>query len=220
MAKWSKSRKTTKMTYPADLNETPPNPWDIVVRVTHWGIAAAVLLNGLVTEDGSGPHIWIGWAALAALIVRVFWGFVGPKPARFGAFLPDPKAAVAHLFDMLRGRPREYASHNPAGAMMVYALWGALLVVILTGLQMTDWKTPMSIANDRAAVAAGDWSVLASDDHAADHDDHNDGLAKELHEFAANLMLLLALLHVAGVVVESHLLRRNLVQAMLWKSNR
>ena len=39
--------------------------------------------------------------------------------------------------------------------------------------------------------------------------------AEEIHEMAANLLLLLAVLHVAGVVFESRAMRRNLVAPML-----
>ena len=35
--------------------------WDPIVRITHWSIALAVLANALVTEEGSGPHIWVGY---------------------------------------------------------------------------------------------------------------------------------------------------------------
>jgi len=32
-------------------NEKTDGPnWDPIVRVTHWGIALAILLNGLITE--------------------------------------------------------------------------------------------------------------------------------------------------------------------------
>ena len=59
--------------------------WDPIVRVTHWGIATAVLMNGLVTTDGSQLHVWIGYAALA---LRLLWGLIGTSEARFSAFPP------------------------------------------------------------------------------------------------------------------------------------
>jgi cytochrome b len=40
-------------------------------------------------------------------------------------------------------------------------------------------------------------------------------LIKEVHELAANLMLVLAVVHVAGVAVESMALKRNLVRPMI-----
>ena len=193
----------------------PPNPWDPVVRLSHWLIAAAVIINGLLSEPGGAVHIWIGWIAMAVLVIRLVWGFIGPKEARFTAFLPDPRAAVSHLFSLLRGKPKEYPSHNPAGAIMVYALWACLAAVIATGLILTDAKTPIAIAKERAAVEQGDWSVLAEDGEGEESSEGSGEIVKEIHETAANLMLILALIHVAGVAAESYALKRNLVRPMI-----
>ncbi|WP_062561374.1 cytochrome b/b6 domain-containing protein [Paracoccus aminovorans] len=193
----------------------PPNPWDPLIRISHWGIAAAVFVNGLIVKPGGTIHIWIGWAAMALLAARLVWGLVGPREARFAAFPPAPLSALRHLGQVLRGRACEYPSHNPAGAMMVYALWLGLIVVIATGLVMTGGKTPITIAEERAAVAAGDWSVLVKDDAAGDDRPQDTKLVEEVHEIAANLLLFLAVLHVLGVAAESRALGRNLVRPMI-----
>ncbi|MEW4460090.1 cytochrome b/b6 domain-containing protein [Roseibium algicola] len=197
--------------------QSPPELWDPLVRISHWLIAVAVIANGLLNKPGGTIHIWIGWGVLAQLALRFVWGFLGPAEARFSAFPPDPRAAVSHLIDLVRGSPRHYRSHNPAGAIMVYALWACLVVVTGTGLYMTGAKSPITIAEEKAAVAAGDWSVLVKDDDDEKGEDSKvlGEAAKEVHEIAANLMLVLALIHVAGVAVESRATRRNLVRPML-----
>ncbi len=197
--------------------QSPPELWDPLVRISHWLIAVAVIANGLLNKPGGTIHIWIGWGVLALLALRFVWGFLGPAEARFSAFPPDPRAAVSHLIDLVRGNPRHYRSHNPAGAIMVYALWACLVVVTGTGLYMTGAKSPITIAEEKAAVAAGDWSVLVKDDDDEKGEDSKllGEAAKEVHEIAANLMLVLALIHVAGVAVESRATRRNLVRPML-----
>ncbi|MBO6857400.1 cytochrome b/b6 domain-containing protein [Roseibium sp.] len=197
--------------------QSPPELWDPLVRISHWLIAVAVIANGLLNKPGGTIHIWIGWGVLALLALRFVWGFLGPAEARFSAFPPDPRAAVSHLIDLVRGSPRHYRSHNPAGAIMVYALWACLVVVTGTGLYMTGAKSPITIAEEKAAVAAGDWSVLVKDDDDERGEDSKvlGEAAKEVHEIAANLMLVLALIHVAGVAVESRATRRNLVRPML-----
>ncbi len=196
---------------------SPPNPWDPVVRVTHWGIVLAVLLNGLVVEAGGTVHVWAGWICLALLVLRLLWGLIGPAPARFASFRPDPAAALGHLGGLFRGKARDHASHNPAGALMVYALWACLLAITLSGLVMTGGRSPVTIAEQRAAVAAGDWSVLVAESEGPDDEGapRARDLAEEGHEVAANLLLLLALVHVAGVAVESRALGRNLVRPMI-----
>jgi cytochrome b len=204
---------------PADV--TAPSLWDPVVRLTHWGIAVAVLLNALVTDGGSLTHVSLGWLGMALLLLRVIWGVLGPTEARFSAFPPNPVAAVRHLKDLIRGRPPAFRSHNPAGAIMAYAFWVALSAVIVTGLVMTGGATPMQVAIDKAAVASGDWSALIREGDSEKTDTGLRHQAEEIHEMAANLLLLFAVLHVAGVFVESRAMRRNLVTPMLFgKGNR
>jgi len=198
--------------------DAPPALWDPIVRISHWGVAAIVLANGVFNKGGGTLHIWLGWIGMALLALRLIWGVIGTPEARFSAFPPNPKAALSHLADLVGGRPRDYASHNPAGALMVYAFWAMLCVVIASGLVMTDGVSPMRIADQQAAVAAGDWSVLVTEDDGAE--DGNSGeeageWIKEMHEIAANLLLLLAVLHVAAVVLETRAMRRNLVAPMI-----
>jgi cytochrome b len=192
-----------------------PSLWDPVVRLTHWGIASAVLLNALVTEGGSLTHVSLGWMGMALLLLRLIWGLLGPTEARFSAFPPSPTAAVRHLRALRAGRPRPYRSHNPAGALMVYAFWVTLGTVIATGLVLTGGATPMQVAFDKAAVASGDWSALIRTGDSSDEDTGLRHTAEEIHTMAANLLLVLAVLHVAGVAVESRATRRNLLAPML-----
>ncbi len=206
------------MTRPPQPKVTPPDLWDPVVRITHWGLAGIILMNAVLTEGGSLVHVWLGWIGMALLLLRLVWGGLGPKEARFSAFPPNPRAALSHLRSLVTGRARHYPSHNPAGALVIYAFWGLLVVVTGTGLLMTGGQTPMQVARDKAAVASGDWSVLVTEDD----DGGDDGgesrfgkLPEEVHGVAANLILLLAVLHIAGVVVESRAIRRNLVAPMV-----
>lgn len=192
----------------------PPALWDPVVRISHWGLAVIVVTNAALTEGGSAWHLWLGWVGMALLLLRLVWGAVGPAEARFSAFPPNPRAALVHLGGLIKGRVPDYPSHNPAGALMAYAFWATLAVVIATGLVMTGGQTPMQAAEDDAAVASGDWSVLVDEDDDGDETRFGEA-SEEVHEVAANFLLILAALHIAGVAVESRAMRRNLVMPML-----
>ena len=207
----------TPRTMAAPATAAPPSLWDPVVRLTHWGIAASVLTNAVLDEGGSLLHVWVGWIVMALLVLRLVWGVLGPAEARFSAFPPNPVTALRHMRDLLAGKVRHYPSHNPAGAMMAYAFWATLAVVTASGLFMTGGATPMQVADEQAAVASGDWSVLikADDGESSDEDESLRHTVEEVHEVAANLLLLLAALHIAGVILEGRVLRRNLVKPML-----
>jgi cytochrome b len=204
------------------LEGAPPAVWDPVVRLTHWVIAAVVVGNHFLTKGGSLAHVWLGWIGMAFLLMRLLWAFIGPFEARFLSFPAKPRAALRHLAELARGRPREYRSHNPAGAVMVYLLWGALAAVILTGLALTSGATPFEVARQKAAVAKGDWAALVADEGGAGAGDAGESrkFVENCHEQATNLLLLFSLIHLGGVVAESAALRRNLVRPMIWAKTR
>lgn len=205
--------------------------WDPLVKLTHWGIALAILVNGLVTEEGSDWHIWVGTAAAALLAMRLLWGLIGPAEARFSAFPPSPSKAIAHVGDIVAGRHTPHRSHNPLGALMAYALWATLAVVVGTGLAMTGLPGTGPAASAAApALAEAAPNAEYGEDDEDDEDDEGEeagGAAmasgeggegeewlEEVHEVAANLLFLLAALHVAGVVFETRRSGRQVLQRM------
>ena len=105
--------------------------------------------------------------------------------------------------------------HNPAGALMAYVMWAALAVVIGTGIAMTG-TGPFGAMERKAAVETEDWSTL---DLGESKGEAGEAL-EEVHEVAGNLLLILAALHVGGVVIESRAMRRNLVRPMLGGARR
>jgi cytochrome b len=200
--------------------------WDPLVKLTHWGIALAILVNGVVTEEGSDWHIWVGTAAAALLAMRLLWGLIGPAGARFSAFPPSPSKAIAHVGDIAAGRHTPHRSHNPLGALMAYALWATLAVVVGTGLAMTGLPGTGPAASTAApalAEAAPNAEYGEEDEDEGDEAEGNrasgeggegDEWLEEVHEVAANLLFLLAALHVAGVVFETRRSGRQVLQRM------
>jgi len=196
------------MTEPA----VPARRWDPIVRITHWTIALAVLANAIVTKEGSGPHIWVGYGLAALLGLRLLWGLVGPAEARFTAFLPSPRKALAHLREIRTGKVTHHVSHNPLGSLMVYAIWGCLLTIIATGIAMAGpppWDGATREGEHRSAVIVAQSHNEESEE---DGDGGKEGPLGEIHEAAANLLYLLILLHIAGVVFET---RRNGKQVLV-----
>lgn len=204
----------------------PPRRWDPVVKLTHWSVVAAVVANALFTEEGSGAHVWVGYALAAILALRLLWGLIGPAEARFSAFPPSPGRALAHLRDIRTGRHVEHRSHNPLGALMVYAIWSCLGAVIASGIAMAGLpgQVRAEAGGKRSAVAvsasAGHERGEDAEEHERDESDERgegeeEGPLGEIHEVAVNLLYLLIALHIAGVVFETRRSGREVVVAML-----
>jgi cytochrome b len=159
--------------------------WDPVVRLFHWSVVLFCFLDLAVFTDGKAVHRWIGYGVALALAIRVVWGFVGTKHARFADFAPSPRAVAAYLKAVMAGAEPRFIGHNPAGALMMLALMGLL-----------------------AAVAATGW-MLRLDAFFGNEE------LEEMHEALAYAIVPLVALHVAGALFESRRHGENLVWAMV-----
>lgn len=159
--------------------------WDRFVRFFHWALVALFAIGYFTGGEAEDVHIVNGYALAALLALRLLWGFVGPRTARFGSFVKRPAETLAYLRDVARFRARRYLGHNPAGAAMILALACALAGTVTTGIMMTT-----------DAYWGSEW-------------------VEEVHEFLANATVGLIILHVAGVLVASFQHRENLIAAMV-----
>lgn len=164
--------------------------WDGFVRLFHWSLVGLIAGTWL-TDDG--PKLWherMGYAVAGLIAARLVWGLIGPRHARFGDFVRGPGTVLAYLRALRAGREPRYLGHNPAGGAMIVALLAAVSGTALTGWLQTT---------DAFWGSSG---------------------MESIHEALATLILVLAALHVAGVVVESLRHRENLVWSMLTGTKR
>lgn len=187
--------------------------WDPLVKITHWGIAAVVIINAMIVGEGSIAHIYAGYTLAALLALRLLWGVIGTKPARFTSFPPSPERALAHIRDIRAGRREQHRSHNPLGALMAYALWGVLGVIIASGIAMAG-APPAIDANMTTSQIV---SEKAHEEKYGEHgqDEDSEEMLEEVHEIAVNLLYALILLHIGGVAFETARSGKRTLTAML-----
>jgi cytochrome b len=158
--------------------------WDPLVRIGHWTLATSVVAAWLTREGNHELHEAIGYVALAVVVVRLFWGFIGPRYARFSQFVRSVPQTLRYARAVIaRSEPR-HVGHNPLGGWMIVALLASVALACLSGVLFTT---------DRY------WGVEWVED---------------LHEALATTVLLLAALHVTGVIVASLRHREDLIGAM------
>jgi cytochrome b len=172
--------------------------WDPLVRIFHWSLVLAFTLAYASGEDWQDLHIIAGYTVGGLVAFRLLWGLVGTRHARFSDFVRSPASVKAYLKQLLGGGARRYLGHNPAGGAMIVLLLVSLVGTVLGGLALYA-------AEDGAGLLAG----LVPAGHLWEE------VFEGLHEFFANLTLLLVFVHVAGVAVSSLLHRENLVRAMI-----
>lgn len=160
--------------------------WDILVRVTHWAVAAGITANLLFTEEGSELHQYVGYTAVGLVVIRLLWGFVGTRYARFSDFFPTPARIKHHLSDLsIRRTDEQHLGHNPLAAIMMFALWAVIIGLGISGYLMEA-------------------KIFGSKD-----------ILEEIHGILANSLYLLVPLHIISAIAMSYWERQNLIKSMI-----
>ncbi len=169
--------------------------WDPLIRIFHWSLVGFILVAFLTEDDWLYLHSFAGYSIAGLLIFRILWGLIGTQHARFSSFVTGPETVIDYLKSLLRGKPKHYLGHNPAGGVMILLMLAFLLLSVLTGVLTLATEGLGPLANTFAAGLPGHF-------------------LEEVHEALANLMLVLIFVHVAGVIVSSVAHHENLIRAM------
>lgn len=110
--------------------------WDPFVRVFHWSLVLAFAVEWATAEGWMALHERAGYFILVLLGLRIAWGLIGTRHARFRDFVRGRAITLAYLRSLVGGAPQRYLGHNPAGGWMVIALILALIGTVATGLMM------------------------------------------------------------------------------------
>lgn len=200
-------------------SEPQKRRWDPIVKITHWGVGAAVICNALIVGEGSIAHIYAGYFLAGLIALRLLWGVIGSTPARFASFPPSPRRAIGHVRDILAGRRESHSSHNPLGALMAYALWICLAVIIGSGIGMSGAPPAIPYPVNAAQIMSEGDEESEYEGYAEEESAYGEGeseeVLEEVHEAAVNILYLLILLHIAGVALETARSGRRTITAML-----
>jgi len=196
--------------------------WDPFVRVFHWSLVTCFFIAYLSGEEESMVHIYAGYVVIALVLSRIIWGFIGTKYARFKQFWYSLSSVLKYLKELASGQPHHYTGHNPAAAWMIFALLACLIMTSISGLKVygVEGYGPLAGSSVLPPAVSTDFRLIknahAKDSHRRGHDDDElEEVWEEIHEFFANLTLLLVFVHIAGAIVASRVHGENLIKAML-----
>lgn len=175
--------------------------WDLFVRVFHWLLVLGFFTAYLVEDEMLGLHVWSGYLVFGLVLLRIVWGLVGSTHARFGDFVYGPSKVARYTKQVITFSAPRHIGHNPAGGAMIVLLLMNLILISLSGMVLYGAETQAGLLGGIAEAlgVAGERGAEA---------------LEEMHEFFANLTLLLVVIHVSGVLFESLLHGENLVRAM------
>ncbi|MBT4762071.1 MAG: DUF4405 domain-containing protein [Bdellovibrionaceae bacterium] len=148
--------------------------YDLPTRLFHWLFVLLFLSSFFIAkyiDDDSwiyAYHMLSGLLMAFLIILRVVWGLVGSKYARFSSFRLAPRELVDYLSSIVNSKTRRYVGHNPASSYAAIAMFLLTIGLVITGLLMS-----FGIFED---------------------------FFEEIHELLSNSFVIIAILHVAGLV--------------------
>ena len=198
----------------------PSRPvWDPLVRIGHWSLVIAFFTAYLSGDDFFSLHKWAGYVVAGYVLIRIVWGVIGTRHARFADFVRGPGAVIGYLRGLVSGNVKDYAGHNPAGGAMVVALLLSLLVTTSAGMAL--YAVEENAGPLAGIVTEETIAPLASAFGEAEEEDGRHGesgaedLLESVHKTFVYITLALIGLHLAGVVASSLAHRENLARAMI-----
>ena len=171
--------------------------WDRPTRLFHWLLVASILAEWLTQDDSRylDFHVFAGYTIGVLILLRIVWGFVGTRWARFGSFTYGPFFALRYLLDTFLRRQRHYVGHNPAGSYAIWALLGLGLLTVVTGIATLGGQKHHG---PLASLTFQQGDVL-----------------HQIHEISAWAMLAVIAVHILGVILSSYADRENLALGMV-----
>jgi cytochrome b len=143
-------------------------------------------------------HRWSGSVIAGLLVLRVYWGFAGPRTARFASFIKGPATIGRYVGALLSRRDyRPAFGHNPLGGLSVAAMIIVLMLHVGLGL----------FAMDTDGLESGPLARFVSYDTAS--------TAGELHHTTFNVLLALIALHLLAIAFYALVKRANLIGPMI-----
>lgn len=178
----------------------PVKVWDLPTRIFHWSLVALVAI-GLITgflspEWWMGVHLWAGYGTVLLVVFRLVWGIFGSEYSRLETFTFTPREVAAHIRELIFLRPVHYIGHNPAGALMIFALIFILAGITISGLLVLGGEENQGPLAGAANYQVGD-------------------LASEIHFTLTVILMVLISFHIIGVIMEIRLSGENLVRSMI-----
>ncbi|MEL4237379.1 cytochrome b/b6 domain-containing protein [Shewanella xiamenensis] len=218
--------------------------WDRPTRLFHWInvilVLALLIVGGMMMfrsdlgiTELSGKiglktlHVIIGYGFAINLLIRLVWGFMGNKYARFSHMFPNANSKAelqSYKAELAAGKNPQYLGHNPKGKFAVLAIMLLLVTIMITGLIRagTDiYYPPLGSAVQQylAATNVDPSSLQPYDATGVDTDKANvikpiKGLVGEVHVYAVYLLMLLIMLHVFAVVYTEVKRQPGIISAM------
>ncbi len=134
--------------------------WELPVRISHWILVVTILSLSITGYYMHSPYVIAGgrtayvmgtmrfihllsaFAFTGAFLLRLVWFFLGNRWARLDQYIPTTKSRwkglveVGKYYAFLAWSPVSYIGHNPLAGAAYIAVYGLVIIEILTGFAL------------------------------------------------------------------------------------
>lgn len=157
--------------------------WALPMRLFHWFMFLSLVCAYILGEEDEllNVHTAFGYAVVFFLLFRIVYGFTGPRYSMFKDF-PVKISTIKLYFTSIKTGRQNFAGHNPASAIIMLAILVDILLVGVSGMLALATK---GFGPLKGFVQQGNSEVF-----------------KESHEIFVNLLIVLAIIHLAGLLLD------------------
>jgi len=167
--------------------------WGLPTRIFHFSLVIFIVVAWISADDDYLQlHSAFGYAIGVLIVFRLIWGLIGPKYSHFRDFNFSIKKAIDFSKNVLSHNNEKHLGHNPAAALVLFTLLIVIFIVVVTGVLTLG-------AQDAKGVFSSLNSTFFKDLE----------LFEELHEITANIMLAFIAMHLAGLLTDWVLHRKD-----------
>lgn len=140
--------------------------YDLPTRLFHWlfaGIFVTTFFVAKVIDDESpyfSYHMLLGLCLGGIVVLRIIWGLIGSRYARFSSFSLNPADLVQYFKQLFGAKPSRTLGHNPASSWAALLMMGLALGLAATGFLMTSSGNKEAL-EDVHEVLANTFAVAA-----------------------------------------------------------
>ena len=118
--------------------------YDLPTRIFHWSFAFLFVFAFMIakTVDDESPlfsyHMLAGLMLGALVLLRLVWGVIGSRYARFSSFALYPTDVIEYFKGLFSGDKKRWSGHNPASSWAALVMLTSALMLAISGILMTS----------------------------------------------------------------------------------
>lgn len=183
------------------MNNLRTYVWSFLGRLSHWLIVVSFVSCYITSfyEELLTFHIALGVVVFNMLLLKIIWGLIGPRYARWTDFHFAFSDLKFYFAEKMRNRYREIpAGHNPASSWFAFlvtwiGIFCCILGFVLYGIQ----------------EGRGVFSYLNENYY------YNMYFFESMHVVVVYILIVMICTHVTGVLIEQFYHKTNMVMAMV-----